>query len=63
MKGQQASIEPMEQEYIVLTRILAEADRLCRTEDPFMLGQYRHLRGRVEALVEMTRPPKKRTAS
>jgi len=63
VKGPQSSIEPMEQEHIVLTRILAEADRLCRTEDPFMLGQYRHLRGRVAALVEMTRPPKKWTAS
>ena len=53
------SIDPMEREYIVLTRMMADADELCRTDDAFMLGQYRHLRGRVAALIEMTRPAKR----
>jgi hypothetical protein len=48
----------MERDYVVLTRMMSDAERLCRTDDPFMLGQYRHLRGRVAALIEMTRPPK-----
>jgi hypothetical protein len=48
----------MERNFVVLTRMLSDAERLCRTEDPFMLGQYRHLRGRVAALIEMTQPPK-----
>jgi hypothetical protein len=48
--------DPVEREHMVLTRMMADADRLCQTDDPFMLGQYRHLRGRVAALVEMTRP-------
>jgi hypothetical protein len=54
------SVDPMETEYIILKRIMADADKLCRTDDAFMLGQYRHLRGRVAALIEMTRPARVR---
>jgi len=54
------SVDPTETEYIILKRIMADADKLCRTEDAFMLGQYRHLRGRVAALIEMTRPARVR---
>jgi hypothetical protein len=54
------SSNPAESEYIVLKRIMADADKLCRTDDAFMLGQYRHLRGRVAALIEMTRPARVR---
>jgi hypothetical protein len=50
----------METEYIILKRIMTDADKLCRTDDAFMLGQYRHLRGRVAALIEMTRPARLR---
>jgi hypothetical protein len=54
------SVDPVETEYIILKRIMADADKLCRTDDTFMLGQYRHLRGRVAALIEMTRPARVR---
>ena len=56
MKIAENSVDPMERDYIVLTRMLADADQLCRTDDAFMIGQYRHLRGRVAALLEQTRP-------
>ena len=56
MKIAENSVDPMERDYIVLTRMLADADRLCQTDDAFMIGQYRHLRGRVAALIEQTRP-------
>jgi hypothetical protein len=55
-----ASFDPTETEYIILKRMMADADKLCRTDDAFMLGQYRHLRGRVAALIEMTRPARVR---
>jgi len=58
VKTSEDSIAPMERDYVVLTRMMSDAERLCRSHDPFMLGQYRHLRGRVAALIEMTRPPK-----
>ena len=60
MKASDESTDPMERDFVVLTRIMQDAERLCRTDDPFMLGQYRHLRGRVAALIEMTRPPRTR---
>jgi hypothetical protein len=50
------STDPTERDYVVLTRMLSDAEQLCRTDDPFMLGQYRHLHGRVAALVDMMRP-------
>ena len=58
MRTSEDSIDPMERDYVVLTRMMSDAERLCRSDDPFMLGQYRHLRGRVAALIEMTRAPK-----
>jgi hypothetical protein len=60
MRKPASSVDPTETEYIVLKRIMADADKLCRTDDAFMLGQYRHLRGRVAALIEMTRPARVR---
>lgn len=60
MRATDDAVEPMERDFVVLMRIMSDAERLCRTDDPFMLGQYRHLRGRVAALIEMTRPPKPR---
>ena len=60
MRKPATSVDPTETEYIILKRIMADADKLCRTEDAFMLGQYRHLRGRVAALIEMTRPARVR---
>lgn len=58
MRAPEDSVDEMERDYVVLSRMMLDAERLCRTDDPFMLGQYRHLRGRVAALIEMTRPPK-----
>ena len=60
MRKPASSVDPMETEYIILKRIMTDADKLCRTDDAFMLGQYRHLRGRVAALIEMTRPARVR---
>jgi hypothetical protein len=56
----ESAADAVEGEYVVLKRMMADADKLCRTDDAFMLGQYRHLRGRVAALIEMTRPPRVR---
>jgi hypothetical protein len=60
MRKPASSADPAETEYIILKRMMADADKLCRTDDAFMLGQYRHLRGRVAALIEMTRPARVR---
>ena len=60
MRTSENSIDPMERDHVVLTRMMSDAERLCRSDDPFMLGQYRHLRGRVAALIEMTRPARVR---
>jgi hypothetical protein len=58
VRASEDTVDTTEHDFVVLTRIMKDAERLCRTDDPFMLGQYRHLRGRVAALIEMTRPPK-----
>ncbi len=34
-----------------LTRMRALADELCRSEDPLVLGQARHLKGRIDGLL------------
>jgi hypothetical protein len=36
--------------------MLADAETLCGTGDALLVGQYRHLRGRIAALVELTAP-------
>jgi len=41
---------------VILARMLADAERLCGTRDALMVGQYKHLHGRIAALVEITRP-------
>ncbi len=43
-------------EYRILARMLADADVLCNTSDGLLSGQYRYLRGRIAALVELTVP-------
>jgi hypothetical protein len=43
-------------EHIILARMLADAETLCGTGDALLCGQYRHLRGRIAALVELTMP-------
>jgi hypothetical protein len=37
----------------ILARMLRSAEDLCRTTDPLMAGQYRHLRDRIRALIEL----------
>ena len=36
--------------------MLADADSLCATRDALLAGQYRYLRGRIAALIELTMP-------
>ena len=37
----------------LLRDMLAQAEQLCCTEDALMQGQYKHLRDRIRALIEM----------
>lgn len=43
-------------EHLILVRMLADAKNLCGTGDALLCGQYRHLYGRIAALVELTTP-------
>jgi hypothetical protein len=36
--------------------MLADADVLCGSRDALLAGQYRFLRGRIAALIELTTP-------
>ena len=37
----------------ILARMLEDAERLCACSDALLEGQYRHLRDRVRALIEL----------
>ncbi len=37
----------------LLRELLAGAEQLCCTEDALMQGQYKHLRDRIRALIEL----------
>jgi hypothetical protein len=39
----------------VLRDMLAQAERLCATDDVLLKGQYEHLRARIDALIELRR--------
>lgn len=43
-------------DHIILARMRSDAECLCRTQDPLLAGQYRHLLGRIAALLELTEP-------
>ena len=43
-------------DYATLSRMLADAETLCATDDALLAGQYRHLRGRIAALLELALP-------
>lgn len=43
-------------DYATLSRMLADAETLCATNDALLAGQYRHLRGRIAALLELVLP-------
>jgi hypothetical protein len=47
----------------ILSRMLADADELCRSDDALLVGQYRHLRGRISALIEVTMPLREEQAA
>jgi hypothetical protein len=40
----------------ILGEMLRLSDRLLRTADPLMAGQYRHLHDRIRALMEVRAP-------
>jgi len=40
----------------ILSRMLADADALCQCGDALLAGQYRHLRGRIAALLDINFP-------
>ncbi len=40
---------------VILAALLREADLLCDSDDALMIGQYRHLRARIAALIEERR--------
>jgi hypothetical protein len=43
-------------DHLILSRMLADAESLCGTRDELLAGQYRFLRGRIAALLELTMP-------
>ena len=43
-------------DYRILSRMLADAEELCNSGDALLVGQYRHLRGRVAALLDINFP-------
>jgi hypothetical protein len=51
-------------DHLILSRMLADAESLCGTADALLAGQYRFLRGRIAALLELTTPisPEERNA-
>jgi hypothetical protein len=51
-------------DHLILSRMLADAESLCGTGDALLAGQYRFLRGRIAALLELTTPisPEERNA-
>lgn len=43
--------------HAILTRMLADAERLCATQDSLLTGQAAQLRGRIAAMVAVATPP------
>jgi hypothetical protein len=52
----QESADGTVRDHLILSRMLADAESLCSTRDALLAGQYRFLRGRIAALVELTMP-------
>jgi hypothetical protein len=44
---------PAQNDDAILQAMLEQAEKLCDTKDALMAGQYRHLRDRVRALIEL----------
>jgi hypothetical protein len=43
-------------DHLILSRMLADAESLCGSGDVLLAAQYRFLRGRIAALLELTTP-------
>jgi hypothetical protein len=43
-------------DHLILSRMLADAESLCGSGDALLAAQYRFLRGRIAALLELTTP-------
>ncbi|MDB5362618.1 MAG: hypothetical protein JWO51_3915 [Rhodospirillales bacterium] len=56
MRNANHATGPSERDYQILSRMLSDAESLCRTQDALLVGQYSHLHGRIAALVELTAP-------
>lgn len=46
-----------EDDHAILIRMHADAQRLCRTNDPLLCGQAAQLCGRIAAMLEIATPP------
>lgn len=56
MRNADNATNPSERDYVILSRMLSDAESLCRTQDALLVGQYCHLRGRIAALIELMAP-------
>lgn len=56
MRRTQESADTAVRDHLILSRMLADAESLCGTRDALLAGQFRFLRGRIAALVELTMP-------
>lgn len=63
MRKPEDAADQTARDHRILSRMLADADELCRSDDALLVGQYRHLRGRISALVEVTMPLREEQAA
>ena len=56
MKIARDAADPTARDYATLSRMLADADALCDTQDLLLASQYRFLRGRIAALRTLAMP-------
>lgn len=56
MRNVQDAADETARDHRILSRMLADADALCQSGDALLAGQYRHLRGRIAALLDITIP-------
>ncbi|MDO8878228.1 MAG: hypothetical protein Q8M24_17180 [Pseudolabrys sp.] len=56
MRNAKEVADPTARDHATLSRMLADADTLCGTQDALMAGQYRFLRGRIAALLALATP-------
>ena len=56
MRNAQDATAESVRDHRILSRMLSDADELCACGDALLAGQYRHLRGRIVALLDITVP-------